>query len=113
MQTATLEYNRMEHFIHIAVDRLGLAGWSSVFLTMFTIAEWGLVLPMVMTVAMAIAQGYRWNVDNKRIEKEEARKQERHELYVSLMENMVEKMKKGEIPYDKSIIDRLAAEDAD
>ncbi len=113
MQTATLEYNRMEHFIHIAVDRLGLAGWSSVFLTMFTIAEWGLVLPMVMTVAMAIAQGYRWNVDNKRIEKEEARKQARHDLYVSLMENMVEKMKKGEIPYDKAIIDRLAAEDAD
>lgn len=103
----------MEHFIHIAVDRLGLAGWSSVFLTYLTIGEWGLVLPMFMTVSMAIAQAYRWHVEKKRTDKEDSRKQERHELYVSLMENMVEKMKKGEIPYDKSIIDRLAAEDAD
>jgi len=113
MQVATtLEY-RMEHFIHIAVDRLGLAGWSSVFLTYLTIGEWGLVLPMIMTVAMAVAQAYRWWVEKQKTEREEARKQERHNLYVSLMESMVEKMKVGEIPYDKAIIDKLAAEDAD
>ena len=102
----------MENFIHITVDRLGLAGWSSILL-MFTIAEWGLVLPMLMSVSMALAQGYRWYVDKKRGDKEEARKQERHELYVSVMKDLVEKMKSGKIPYDKSIIDRLAAEDAD
>ena len=96
MNAIELTEDRMNHFLHIALDQYMLPGLSAlVMLSIFSdITE---AVPIVSGVLLMGGQGVRWWKDEKR-------KEERHELFIKL----AEKMLSGEIPYDPKVVDRLS-----
>lgn len=96
MQTATLEYNRMNIFLHnFAGDYAGLGLIATLILTI-PVQEIGMVVPIVSGFLVLIGQGFRWYRDDQR-------KQARHEMFLKIAEKMTD----GSIPFDKSFLEKL------
>ncbi len=96
MQTATLEYSRMNIFLnHFTGDYAGLGLLATLILTI-PVQEIGIVVPIISGVLMLFGQGVRWYRDDQR-------KQKRHDLFLRI----AEKMSDGTIPLDKEFLEKL------